>query len=102
MCIYYYFFRWIGDCRDNKTPCEVFAPIMYSTANKRGPLGSGSDGSGKSLKFSSEQWLKADNLDLKGFKIRARKYINAIQILGTKQETLNAETSKSLILHVQL
>jgi len=87
--------RWIGDCRDNKTPCEVFAPIMYSTANKRGPLGSGSDGSGKSLKFSSEQWLKADNLDLKGFKIRARKYINAIQILGTKQETLNAETNAS-------
>ena len=75
---------------------------MYSTANKRGPLGSGSDGSGKCLKFNGEQWIKAENLDLKGFRIRAKKYINAIQILGTKQETLNAETSKSLLRRVKL
>ena len=91
------FIRWIGERIDDKTPCEGFAPLLYNSADKRGPVGSGSDGSGKSLSFSFDKWLREENLYLKGFRIRAKKYINALQIIGTKKETPNDGTSKWLL-----
>ena len=87
----------MGECIDDKTPCEVSAPVLYNSADKRGPIGSGSDGSGKSLSFSFDQWLKEENLYLKGFRVRSMKYINAFQIIGAKKETQNDGTSKWLL-----
>ena len=88
------FIRWIGEHKDDRTPCEVFAPIMFNSSCKRGPLGSGSDGSGKSLSFSFGEWLKAKDLNMRGFRIRAKTHIRALQVIGTKKETQNDEIGK--------
>ena len=80
------FFRWIGDRSEDETPVELPVPIIYMSANKRGPVGGNTDDTPACRRtfFNSFSWLKSENLVLKGFRLRASKYIDAIQIIGSK------------------
>ena len=64
---------------------------MYNCANKRGPIGSGADASEKTVKFCTHEWRKADDLVLKGFRVWAKKYINALQFMGKQKSCANGE-----------
>lgn len=71
-------------------------PLMYNCKTKRGPLGRGTDQSGESCHFDSNEWLEQRKLDLRGFRVSAKEYVNAVQIIGTDKSVSNDEIGKHL------
>ena len=86
--------RWIGNKSDDTSPIEVPVPTMYSSPNERGPVGAGFSESIENVPFDSADWLAKQGLTLAGFRVKAGKYVNAIQFVGKQKITQTNGTCK--------
>lgn len=86
--------RWIGNKTNDTSPIEVPVPIMYSSPNERGPVGAGFSESIENTPFDSIDWLAKEGLTLAGFRVKAGKYVNAIQFVGKQKTTPTDATCK--------